>query len=343
MAGFDDIMKSTQLVQNIKNSLRLSSQISEMLKPNIFNELNSIATLTNYFQQEKKVMQNCSGISMLSEVAKNLQMPQMGNDSLMLVSHIIKGSISFYSKSKIPLTTIESIISINKQHQHFYEGIRSLIDATQVQSTVINQVNNLNYALGGISRQIATLAIDQRNWTIIDDFEEVTEKALNFTETLVENETTIEERQRQFQVLISLASAFLKKHKSLGISALLIIDILIRFADLHQYSDFLKDKPKVATISDVNQISTKQDSVLQYIQLINKQLKEADEYRNTNVICEVKLKPRSKALTLTKLPKGFEVIILQVHHKWVLISYFDPIDELPQIGWVMKKYLVNPK
>ena len=278
---------------------------------------------------------------MLSDLAKSMQKQKTALSPTFSAFDAITKSMKLHSNFGIPQTTLDAITSINRQHEQLLGGIRVITNALRIQSPAITQINSLHSALGGISQQIAALATQQKKWAIIEDFEEVTEKTLDFTKTLTEEVT--EEQQRQFQVLLTLVVAFLKKHKTLGISALLIIDIFLRFADIHQYYDFLKDKPELATKSDVNQISIKQDSVLHFINLVNQQFKEADEYRITNRTCEIKLKPKSKTLTLAKLPKDFEVVVLQINHKWVYVSYFDPIDNLPQTGWIMKKYVDEPK
>lgn len=369
MAGIDDIIKSNQWTQSIHKSLGLSSQLSEMLKSHQqmssgLSGLNAITDIAKSFQLQYQTIKNLSGISMLTELAKGMQQQNRIINSfggLSLLTELAKSiqeqnkalipsfsafdtlakSMKSYSNFGIPQTTLDAITSINRQHEQLFGGIRTLAAALRIQSPAITQINNLHFALGGISGQIATLASQQKKWTLIEDFEEVTEKALDFTETLTEEIT--EEQQRQFQLLLTLVAAFLKKHKALGIAALLIIDIFIRFADIHQYYDFLKDRPEPATMADVNQISIRQDSVLHFINLVNQQFKKANEYRITNRTCEIKLKTKSKTLTLAKLPKEFEVIVVQIHHKWVYVSYFDPIDNLPQTGWIMKKYLDAPK
>lgn len=369
MEGLDDIIKSNQWSQNIHKSLGLSSQLSEMLKSHQrmtseFSRLNTITDLVRNFQLQQQAINSLSGISMLIELSKGMQqqdrlMKSFGGVSML--TELAKSmqeqkkvlsppfsafdqlakSMKSYSNFGIPQTTLDAITSINSQHEQLFGGIRAITNALRIQSPAITQINSLHFALSGISRQIAALAAQQKNWTIIEDFEEVTEKAIDFTEMLTEKVT--EEQQRQFQLLLNLVVAFLKKHKALGISALLIIDIFLRFADIHQYYDFLKNKPEPATKSDVNQISIKQDSVLYFISLLSQQFKNVNEYRITNRTCEIKLKPKSKAMTLAKLPTEFEVIVVQIHHKWVYISYFDPIDHLPQTGWIMKKYLDEPK
>lgn len=322
MAGFDDILKkSAQWQQSIQKSLGISSQLFEM------------------FKVQESIVKNLSGLSMASEIAKSMQKHQkmLENPALSAIEEMSK-SLNFQTKFAIPQSTLDALASINRQHEQLFGELRAMTEALKVQSPAIAQINNLNFALSGISGQIAAIAAQQKNWAIIDDYEEVTEQAIEFSESLTEKIT--EEQKRQFQILLTLVSAFVKKY---GVQALLIIDIILRFAGLHQYYDFLQQKPELPTKQEVNQIAIKQDSIIQFIGAVNEQLKNAREYRITNRECEVKLKPKNKTLAVSKLPKDFELVVLQVNHKWVLVSFFDPQDNLPQTGWIMKKYLNKPK
>jgi len=321
MAGFDDILKSAQWHQSIPKSLGLTSQLSELMKA------------------QASITKSLSGVSMITELAKSMQQhhKMFKNPTLSAIEAMTKG-LTLQARFAIPQTTLDAISSINRQHEKLFGGIREMTEALKIQSPALAQINNLNFALSGISGQIAAIAAQQRNWTIIDDFEEVTEQAIEFSESLTEKVT--EEHQRQFQILLTLVSTYVKKY---GVQGLLIIDIILRFAGLHQYYDFLQQKPELSTKQEVNQIAIKQDSIIQFIGAVNEHLKTAKEYRISNRECEVKLKPKTKTLTVSKLSKDFELVVLRVNHKWVLVSYFDPNDNLPQTGWIMKKYLDKPK
>lgn len=321
MAGFDDILKSIQSLQSIQKSLGLNSQLSEMIKT------------------RERVMKSLSGVSMITELTKSMQQHQrMFEKPTLSAIEAMTHALSIQTKFAIPQTTLDAITSINRQHEQLFGDIKSMTETLKVQSSAITQINSLNFALSGISGQIASIAAQQRNWSIIDDYEEVTEKAIEFSESLTEKVT--EEQKRQFQILLTLVSIFVKKY---GIQGLFIIDIILRFAGLHQYYDFLQQKPELPTKQEVNQITIKQDSVIQFIMEVNKQLKIAKEYKITNRECKVNLKPKTQSLIVSKLPKNFELVVLQVNHKWVFVSYFDPEDNLPQTGWIMKKYLNKPK
>ncbi|CAM1363328.1 conserved protein of unknown function [Tenacibaculum soleae] len=313
MNELNDIIKTFDWEKRINKSLGINPQISKILK------------------SQERVMKQLSGLNMASKLS---------NPGLDAVNKILK-SYNFPQNNLIPQTTVQAFASITKHQEQYLNSFKPIAEIMKAHSSAFTQINSLNFALKGISAQIATIASQQQRWNLIDDFEEVTEQTIEFTEKLDSKLT--EEQKREFQVLLDLVFVFIKKHKTLGVFSLLIIDIFLRFAGFHQYYDFLKEKPNLATKEDIKSINIKQDSSIYFIKEISKQLKEVKEFRITNRECLVKLKPKKRTSILTKLPLGFEVILIQVHHKWVYVSYFNPEDNLPQTGWIMKKYLDKPK
>jgi hypothetical protein len=302
MTNINDILKATQATQSIHKSLRVASHISEMLK------------------MQNSISKSFSGLNMITEIAKGLKLQSsLAQPALLAMEAFTKSasflpsrfgitqasidafsnSMNFPSRFAIPQTTIDAITSINRQHEQIFGSLRAMTDALKIQSPAIAQINNLHFALSGISGQIAAIAAQQKNWTILEDFDDVTEQTIEFTDTL--NKELDEEQKRQFHTLLTLVLTFLSKHKHVGVSVLLTVDIFLRFAGIHQYYDFLKQKPTLATKTEVSQISIKQDSILHFINAINEQLKQVKENRKTNRICEVKLKPKSKSIAIVKL------------------------------------------
>jgi hypothetical protein len=56
---------------------------------------------------------------------------------------------------------------------------------------------------------------------------------------------------------------------------------------------------------------------------------------------ETEGKPKNITLILAALSVNFDVIIL-INHKWAYVSFINPEDNLPQTGWILKKYLNLP-
>jgi hypothetical protein len=281
-------------------------------------------------------------MNMMDEITKSLKLKaQFALPTFSAINDMTK-SIDWKYKLAIPNSTIATITSINRQHEQLFGNLRSITESLSKHNATFTQINSLQFALSGISAQIATIAAAKRDWALLDDFEEVTEQAIEFSNSLTETIDEAEEK-RQFQILLALVVSFLARHKALGINFLLVIDIFLRMASLHQYYDFLQTKPVSATRQDIINTNIKQDTVIEYIQEISRQLKQVDEYRITSRKCEVRLKPNLKTTIIDTLPVGFEIVVLQVHHKWIYASYFSPKDNLPQTGWIMKKYLNKPK
>ncbi len=320
MVGLEEVLKGAGWQKSIQKSIGLTSQISEMMKA------------------QEMIRKNFSGLGMISEITKIMQHQKVLAGPLLEAG---RNSLAFQARLSIPNTALEAITSINRQHEQLFGSMRTMTEAIKFQSPMLAHVKNLQSALTGISGQIALIAAQSRNWTIVTDFEQVTEQTIEFSETLTEEITP--EQQKQFQIILASVISFYQKNKKVGIWTFRVIEVFLLFAALHQYFDFLKDKPQIATKVEVDKISMTQDSIFQFMRLINEQLKKEDEYRITNRDCGVKLKPRSKTLTIAKLPKDFEVVVIQITHKWVYVSYFDADDNLPRTGWVLKKYLDKPE
>lgn len=315
MENFDNAIKIAKLSHQ---SIGLSDSVSNMLNV------------------QQRFLQNMKGIGALSEIG--YQYNSILNSK---VFSQISRSLAYQSQFKIPQSAIDAIGSIQRQNDQMIASVKIVAEAVNNHLPSITEINNLHYAVTKISKQITQFAVQTQDWAILTDFEGVTEQALEFTENL--NGDLEEDQKVKFQVLLSAVLSFLNKHKTHGVSALLIVDIFLRLAGIHQYYDFLKDKPQLAEKSDVSIVNAKQDSILYFVQEINKQLKEKNEHRIITRACQVKLKPNNKTITLKKLPVNYKVVVLQINHKWVLISYLDSDDNLPQTGWVMKKYLKRIK
>jgi len=232
----------------------------------------------------------------------------------------------------MPSGAMTAIMAIQRQNQHLFSSTRSILDALPAQAA-FSHVNSLQYALSGITKNIAAIAAANRDWSLVDDFEEISSQAIELTDHLSAHVALSEEENAAFQSLIQYVVSIIKKHRKFGIYSLLFIDMVLRVASFHQYFDFLKSKPELATKEDVGKFEKK------LLQSIREKLKEEQEYRLTNRACKVYLKPKFKSLKLITLPVKFEVIVLQINHKWAYISYIDPTDNVSQTGWVPKKFL----
>ena len=241
-----------------------------------------------------------------------------------------------YPLWNIPTHTINAMDMILKQ-QHSLFAKTNAITATMNSAIGLTQLSSLQAALNSASSNIARIAASTNNWELIDNFEAVSEQAVELSDRLSEDFQLSEETTRYFNNLVDLVVAFIKKNRRAGVYSFLFIDMVIRVASLHQYYDFLKSKPEIASKEDVKKLEVK------LLRSIEDKLKDHKEYRITTSISKVYLKPRTKSIVIGTLHKNIEVIILQTRHKWIYVSFTDPKDNYSQTGWMLKKYVSKPK
>ncbi|PRZ23284.1 hypothetical protein [Flavobacterium granuli] len=338
MAGLDDLIKSTQWAQNINKSLGVSSQISEILKTqermkSSLGGLNTITQLAKSIQQQEKYTKNWGSTSMLVNLAKSMQQQMASNSSLSAIDALTK-SMRF----AIPQTTLDAIISINRHHNQLFGNLRSITEAFTKSQSAFSQINNLQFAVSGISGQLASIAATQRKWNLIDDFEEITEEAVSLNERIFdENGVTnqgLNELKEFFQRIEIKVDKIDADANALFWKLLALLSFIL--AVTGEARNWLP-KPEYATKEEVETLIKEQFGIYE------KKLKKDKEFRITKRICKVMSKPRFKSFEIEKLPVDFEVTVLQLNHKWIYVSYFSPSDNLPQTGWIMKKYLDKPK
>ncbi len=330
LGALESIRKVQEQFSNSFGRLSRQHQIMTSIIPN-----------SGLLNVQEQMIKSLSGLNMMSEIAKSMkqysQLPPLHSSA----RDAIAKSTSLHNSLAIPSNTLAAINSINQQHQLLFHRLIPAVEPLVITIPAISQLKNLDVALGRISGQLAGIAVKQKNWAILEDLDEVVEKAHDFTEEL--DNSSEQEQQRQFEILLSLVRTFYNKHKARGSLVLKVVGVFLMVANIHQYYDFLQTKPDLATKEDVKQITKSQDSISNFIRIINQELKELKKYRITNRNCKVRLKPKINTQILTELPVNFDVIVIQIHHKWLNVSYFDPKDNLPQTGWIRKKYLNKPK
>lgn len=321
MAGFDDILKSAQWHQSIQKSLGLTSQLSEMMKA------------------QERITKSLSGVSMITELAKSMQQHHrmFENPTLSAIEAMTKG-LSFQAKFAIPQTTLDAITSINRQHEQLFRNLRSITEALNKNQATFNQINSWQFAISGISGQLAAIAASQKKWDLIDDFEEITEEAVSLNERIFDENGVTKEGLNELKAFFQRIEIKVDKIDADANTLFWKLLTLLSFilAVMGEARNWLP-KPEYATKQEVETVIKEQFGIYE------KKLKEDKEFRITSRVCKVMSKPRLKSLVIEKLPIDFEVTVLQVNHKWVYASYFSPVDNLPQTGWIMKKYLDKPE
>lgn len=317
MNSINTLLKSTDFAQKINSQIGIGSSISQMYQSNPIwqNQLSAMTMNSAVFKaiahQQNLFSKNIAGFDTISK-------------ALALQAKLFH----------IPQPTLDVIKGISQMQDSLFgnlRGVSAILLASQ--KPYLAQINSFQFAMSGISGQIAALASQNNNWHLLEEFEDINEQVIEITNGFVSDIALTEEESIRFEQLIERITIFYSENKKYGKYIWRFFEILLAIIALHQYSDFLKSKPELATKND---IINSESRIKKAIEL---KFKKVKEYRTTNRVSKVMLKPKTKTILITSLPKGFDVIILQVNHKWVLLSYTNPKDNLMETGWVMKKYL----
>lgn len=314
------VIKSVEWQQIIQKSLVVSPGISEVMKTS------------------ERISDSLNRTIKVSELAKSVWDTHnvFKNQSLLSIEAAVQ-SLSLQAKIEMPQTTIDAISSINRQHEQLFGNLRSITEAINNNQAVFNQINSWQIAFSGISGQLAAIAASQKKWDLVDDFEEITEEAVSLNERIFDENGVTKEGLNELKAFFQRIEIKVDKidadANKLFWKVLALLGLAL--ALLSESRNWLP-KPEYATKQEVETVIKEQFGIYE------KKLKEDKEFRITSRICKVMSKPRLKSLVIEKLPIDFEVTVLQVNHKWVYVTYFSPDDNLPQTGWIMKKYLDKP-
>jgi hypothetical protein len=312
----DNFIKSNMITQNFYKNLGMNNALNQMLESH---------TLLN----------NNLGISFSQELMKgvnNFSNNFVGFESL---SRTLEMQTNLF---QVPHSSLEALTEIIHVQKVFFDDLKGLSKVIiESQMPFLNQVNNLQFAMTGISEQILKIATYHSNWQLINDFEEINEQAFNFTDNLNSDSVFSEEESIKFQNLIDAVFDFIQKYKHIGRKAYNFLELIVLLYSVYQMYESFQTKAETITKED---ISKSEKRMLQAIEL---RLKDHKEYRVTNCISKVMFKPRAKTMVVTSLPKGYVVVVLEINHKWAFVSYRNPKDDLMETGWVMKKYLNKNK
>ncbi len=319
MKKLDNIIKSINFAQKISSQLNISDSLLKIA------------------QNQQSLDSKLNTISMSESIMKSISYQQnLIPKNIIYLDSVTKNLGSQIASFKIPNETLESIREIGKMQASIFVDLKSISKIGEIYQPYSTQMKSMQMAMRSISSQIATISAQNNNWGLLEEFERINEEAIEITNNFTTNFTLTEDETKRFEEIIEKIILFFKSNKKYGTNVLLFISVLVNIMALHQYYDFLKSKPA----------ATKEDLFIfgrSIIQEIESKLKEEKEYRTTNRISKVMIKPKTKTLLLNILPKGFDVIVLQINHKWVFVSYINPKDSLMETGWIMKKYLDKAK
>ena len=316
MDQINKIIKSLNFAYEISSKLSMSDSILQITQAQQtwINDTNTIskALLKSISYNNNFLPKNIAGFNSMN-LGSNLASLNVSNNIIASINEISKLQSSMF-------VDLKEISILGKQYQPY-----------------LSQIRSIQMAMLGVSSQITLHAAQTDNWSLLDEFQNINEKTLELTSSLSSESILTDEENQKFQQLLDIVLDFIKSNNKLGKKAFNFLNLVVLIFNFYQIYDTFKDKPKAVNKEDIIKFEKK---LLQAIEL---KFKEHNEYRTTNRITQVMLKPKTKTIILNKLPKGYDVVVLQVSHKWVYISYTNPKDNLLETGWILKKYLNKVK
>lgn len=297
-----------------KTTLSLSAQtmaafmpMSEVLKSYQFNGL---------LESQKKMMNSLSAFSSISSILQQIAAPKIPDSTVIALQGI---------------TSLQSI--------QYFETLKSIQNATSVSKLInstleIQKIGNINIAFNSLTARLTQIASNNNEWEILEDYQSFVSDALEFSDNIIENN----ERQLEisFNLLFEKFTFYYEKHKQSGAIILKFFEILMMFTAMHQYYDFIKTKPELATKKDVIELKQVQQKTLGYVKKIESHREKNIEEQRLIHKSKVLLKPNKRSSIINELPKNYFVEVWKKQPTWVLIKYIDPKDGVPQMGWILR-------
>jgi hypothetical protein len=310
MNNFD---KTIGLITKANTALAFSDPMSRIIASNQLwaNKLDSLTmsdAILKGLGMNQRLEKSFAGLDVLS---RSMRVPNIG----------------------LPPRILDSLVNITSQQRILFGHSRDLIGLTN-QNTAFSKINSLQIALSGVSAKMAAIAA-KTDWNLLEEFESFNEETIELVNTFTDDAVLTEDQSQRFQNLIERILSSYHKNKKYGKYALIFMSVMINLMAIHQYYDFIKDKPEPLTKDDFL-VFEKNIRVE-----ISNKLKEQNEFRRTSRFTKVMLKPKFKTIILVTLPADFDVIVLQIRHKWAYISYTNPKDGMQETGWILKKYLTK--
>ncbi len=317
--------------------------------------LTSLQGLAKALEQQKKTQIAFTGLNGLTDIARTIsqQMKPFDIATKTFGSSLAQLAAMQPDKQHSALFGLTSSLSeIAKSNQLLSDRLSSLTAnqlllssnltaiAKSFDHSHLNKFNGLDIALQGISKSYLKSIALTRNWDDISIADEATETFTNIADELLTTNQPITSNdldKLKESIITELSGLLIKtkseKAKQFVLDFIAIVSFLLCFYNPFQIPT---DKTNTEVIEEVKNQIEKINKGLS-IQ-IEQELQKLNKTRiaRTNVNLRFSASKNSKILGLVKL--GQQVTVIEIRHKFLLITYIDKETNEPKSGFVMKKY-----
>lgn len=211
--------------------------------------------------------------------------------------------------------------------------------ANSLSNTHLKTFNSIDIALQGISKTYLKNIALSRNWEEIYVAEEANETISNIATDLLNNTTQVtgQDLENLKQSIVSGLSTLLEKTKTQKARGYIIDIITVISFLLTFYNPLTRGEKSNADV--IIEIKKENEKIAkQYLTKIEGELKKLNKTRTarTNVNLRYSENEKSKVIGIVK--GGQQVIVIEIRHKHLLITYIDKLTGEPKSGYVSKKY-----
>ena len=347
-----------KMTTNLKDLIKGMQKQNETLQ-SAFG-LTSFQGIASAIEKQNKAHFNMSNMSSLTDIAKTIsqQMTPLNTASILL-GNSIQAQLSAiqYPKNNSALFGLSStLLEFAKTNQLASERL-SAFTSSQVQlssnlteiakslsQSNLNAFNSIDIAVQGISKSYLKSIAFTRNWQEISIAEEANE-----TITTVTNELLINDKQVTFQdlenfrqsivteLLVLLGKTKTDKARQLIFELISVISFLLIF-----YNPLVISTDKTNSEA-VNEIKKVEKSNKELLNKFENEIQKFSKTRVAKVNVDLKYSGRKKSKTIGLVKLGQRVTVIEIRHKYLLISYIDKETEEPKSGFVIKKYFAVDK
>ena len=209
-----------------------------------------------------------------------------------------------------------------------------------------SKIATVQSALQGLSSKIAAKGIGGINVEFLNSFQTTTSQAVAISQEIAKTEYATKENIAKLEAFIGSSLEKFKEGvseqiKATGKSPMAIIALWVGifgilvtlWSILQTYQSPSAPSSQAATHQDMHDLK----------QFVGAQFKDALAFATIEatirINCNLRYQPALNSNGFFRLKAGEPVRILDANHKWVRIAVIDPNDNLPVMGWVLRKYL----
>lgn len=335
---------------NSLSELIKASQKQNAATQNVFG-LDAFKGLAEAIKTQNTLASNLSGLHSLQEIAKAISKQIKSIDATgIALGKSIQSQLPAYNKPLFSLTT--SLSQIAKNNPLVSDRISSLASNQLLISSRLSEIgkavnqshlktfNALDIALQGISKSFLKDIINAHTLEEINVADEANETIAAAADNFVSNTQTItlEDLGNLRTSIVTDLSKLLSKSKSQKakqfiLDLITIIGfILTLYATYRIVSDKSTDDVVIETKREIEKINKELSSK------IENELSKLSKAKVANTNLNLRYSTKKNSLIIGKVKKGQRVTVIEIRHKYLLISYLDMTTNEPKSGFVLKKY-----